>query len=113
MSTVESAAEEVDVVYLTEDDHDADHHLAAHGEHLRVDERLVLSPLSGRFWVGEESVTERGEFVVCGQVVGHVVAPDGNPVAVRTPFSGWAMGFLIPNGSPVKTAEPVLWLRAL
>lgn len=89
-------------------------HVATHGEHLWVDERLVCSPANGRFWKNpEEAVPERGEFLLAGEVVGHVVAPDGQPVAVKSPFAGWAMGFLIPNGSPVKTSEPVLWLRTL
>jgi hypothetical protein len=89
-------------------------HVATHGEHLWVDERLVCSPASGRFWKNpEEATPERGEFLLAGEVVGHVVAPDGQPVAVRSPFSGWAMGFLLPNGSPVKPSEPVMWLRAL
>lgn len=89
-------------------------HVATHGEHLWVDERLVCSPASGRFWKNaEETVPERGEFLLAGEVIGHVVAPDGQPVAVSSPFAGWAMGFLIPNGSPVKSSEPVLWLRTL
>jgi hypothetical protein len=96
------------------DAHEADHHELSQGEHLRVDERLVLAPASGRFWMGtDEPAPEKGEFLVKGQFIGHVVAPDGRPVAVRSPFSGWAMGFLIPNGSPVKNSEPVLWLRSL
>jgi hypothetical protein len=89
-------------------------HVATHGEHLWMDERLVCSPASGRFWKNpEEATPERGEFLLAGEVIGHVVAPDGQPVAVQSPFSGWAMGFLIPNGSPVKPSEPVLWLRTL
>ncbi|MGH2720112.1 MAG: hypothetical protein ACRDJO_00740 [Actinomycetota bacterium] len=96
------------------DEHHDDHHTHAEGEHLWVDERLVLAPANGRFWTGtEEPAPEKGEFLVKGQFVGHVVGPDGTPVAVRSPFSGWAMGFLIPNGSPVKNSEPVLWLRTL
>jgi hypothetical protein len=95
-------------------DHHDDHHTHSEGEHLWVDERLVLAPANGRFWTGtEEPAPEKGEFLVKGQFVGHVVGPDGKPVAVRSPFSGWAMGFLIPNGSPVKNSEPVLWLRTL
>lgn len=94
--------------------HEPDHHDAPQGEHLWVDERLVVSPAGGRFWYGADGhAPEQGEFLVQGQFIGHVVAPDGNPIAVRSPFSGWAMGFLIPNGSPVKASEPVLWLRAL
>jgi hypothetical protein len=91
-----------------------EHHTHAHGEHLWVDERLVLAPAHGRFWMGtDEPAPEKGEFLVKGQFIGHVVAADGKPVPVRSPFSGWAMGYLIPNGSPVKNSEPVLWLRTL
>jgi hypothetical protein len=109
------AAEQLEALELDALEEELDHHhAAAHGEHLRVDERLVLAPANGRFWKDpEESVREQGEFLLAGEVVGHVVAPDGKPVAVRSPFSGWAMGFLIPNGSPVKNSEPVLWLRTL
>ena len=128
ITEIDVTEKEPDIIYLTpveplsaetasaetieeELDH---HHAAAHGEHLWVDERLVLSPANGRFWQApEESAPERGEFLLAGEVIGHVVAPDGKPVAVRSPFSGWAMGFLIPNGSPVKNSEPVLWLRTL
>ncbi|MGH2687945.1 MAG: hypothetical protein ACRDKW_03935 [Actinomycetota bacterium] len=95
-------------------DHHDDHHTHAQGEHLWVDERLVLAPAHGRFWVGtDDPAPEKGEFLVKGQFIGNVVAPDGKPVPVRSPFSGWAMGYLIPNGSPVKNSEPVLWLRTL
>lgn len=113
LTPVESLPAETAPVEALEEELDH-HHAAAHGEHLWVDERLVLSPANGRFWKEpEESAPERGEFLLAGEVIGHVVAPDGKPVAVRSPFSGWAMGFLIPNGSPVKSSEPVLWLRTL
>jgi hypothetical protein len=128
---IDITEKEKEIVYITpveptatpalEDDHqhndhqqDDHHHHSSHGEHLWVDERLVVSPASGRFWKqDEESVPENGEFLIAGDVVGHVVGPDGRPVEVRSPFSGWAMGFLIPNGSPVKNSEPVLWLRTV
>ena len=128
MTEIDVTEKEPDIIYLTPVEplsretppaetieEELDHqHAAAHGEHLWVDERLVLSPANGRFWQQpEESAPERGEFQLAGEVIGHVVAPDGKPVAVRSPFSGWAMGFLIPNGSPVKNSEPVLWLRTL
>lgn len=84
------------------------------GEGLVVEERLVVAPRDGRFRIvsGEHSPA-KGDYVLAGQVVGHVLAPDGEPVPIRSRFSGWAMGFLLPDGCPVRPSEPVLWLRRL
>jgi hypothetical protein len=85
---------------------------AAQGEALVVDERLVLSPCSGRFRPTDpDRDTAEGEYVLQGQVVGNVVSSSGEVVPVRTPFAGWMMGFMIPDGAPVRGSEPVVWLR--
>lgn len=85
---------------------------AAPGEALVVDERLVLSPCTGRFRpTSVERGTEEGEYVLQGQVVGNVVSSSGEVVPVHSPFAGWMMGFMIPDGAPVRGSEPVVWLR--
>lgn len=87
---------------------------AVAGETLTVDERLVVSPSSGRLRLDfpETSATE-GEYVVQGQVVACVLAPGGEFVPIHSPFAGWVMGFLAPDGAPVRPAEPILWLRRI
>jgi hypothetical protein len=86
---------------------------AGHGETLVMDERLVLSPCAGRFRPQDEvDYSDDGEFVLKGQVVGNVISSSGEVVPVHTPFTGWMMGFMLPSGSPVESAEPVVWLRS-
>ena len=85
---------------------------AAPGEALVLDERLVLSPCSGRFRRNcNNGDTGEGEYVVQGQVVGEILSPGGEVVPVCSPFAGWMMGFMIPDGAPVRMSEPVVWLR--
>ncbi|MGH2767981.1 MAG: hypothetical protein ACRDIF_03380 [Actinomycetota bacterium] len=82
------------------------------GESLSMHERLVVSPCSGRLRRDpEESYASEGEYVLEGQVVAEVVGPSGELVSVRSPFAGWAMGYLLVDRSPVRSSEPVLWLR--
>lgn len=77
-------------------------------------ERLIVAPCKGRFRLSPpQHYTAEGEYVVEGQVVGHITAQDGSPVAVATRFSGWVMGFLVRDGYPVNQGEPVAWLRGL
>jgi hypothetical protein len=85
---------------------------AATGEALVVEERLVLSPCSGRFRPTPlVRDTGEGEYVLQGQVVGNVVSSGGEVVPVHSPFAGWMMGYMIPDGAPVHRSEPVVWLR--
>lgn len=85
---------------------------SAPGEALVMNERLVLSPCSGRFRpTPHQRYTAEGEFVVEGQVVGSVVSVSGDVVPVHSPFTGWMMGFMLPDGAPVRDSEPVAWLR--
>lgn len=82
------------------------------GETLIVDERLVLSPCSGRFRPPASSdYASEGEYVQKGQVMGSVVCSNGAETLVRSMFAGWMMGYLLPYGAPVVVSEPVLWLR--
>ncbi|MGH2769418.1 MAG: hypothetical protein ACRDJF_02705 [Actinomycetota bacterium] len=87
---------------------------AVAGEDLTVEERLVVSPCDGRLRLS--ALDERaaaGEYVLEGQVVGSVAAPGGKLVPIHSRFAGWAMGFMVPDGCPVRCSEPVLWLRKL
>jgi biotin carboxyl carrier protein len=84
------------------------------GETLAVDERLVVSPCEGRFRLAApQHYTAEGEYVVEGQVIGHVFGMNGDPVPVESLFGGWVMKVLLPDGAPVRASEPVLWLRSL
>ncbi len=78
------------------------------GESLSVDERLVVSPCEGAL---RDRRAKEGEYICAGDVVAGVRGTDGELVPVHSPFAGWVMGFLVPNGSPVRRKEPVLWLR--
>lgn len=84
----------------------------AAGEALVLEERLVLSPCSGRFCpVPAKPYTSEGEYVTKGQVVGSVTSSSGHEVPVKSSFAGWMMGYMLPYGAPVRDSEPVLWLR--
>ena len=81
---------------------------ATSGEDLLVDERLVVSPCAGSC---RRRAAAEGEYVLEGDVVVSVTDTGGQLVAVRSPFAGWVMGFLVPRGAPVRRREPLLWLR--
>ncbi|GAC1362361.1 MAG: hypothetical protein NVSMB32_02590 [Actinomycetota bacterium] len=87
----------------------AEHGFEGFGEGLVMDERLVVSPCEGAL---RDRRAKKGDYVCAGEVVAKVVGPDGQSVAVHSPFAGWVMGFLLPHGSPVRRREPVLWLRS-
>ena len=53
---------------------------------------------------------EEGEFVLSGESVA-TVKVGGQEVPVCTAFQGWLMGFLVLDGQPIRTGEPVAWLR--
>lgn len=85
---------------------------AAAGEELAVDERLVLSPCSGRFRPANSRPSAlEGHYLLEGEVVGNVTSPNGEEVPVHSRFAGWMMGYMLPPGAPVRDNEPVLWLR--
>lgn len=84
------------------------------GETLSTADRLVVSPCEGRFLLApSQHYTAEGEYVLEGQIVGHVVNTQGVIVAVESQFSGWVMRFLVADGTPVRDREPVLHLRRL
>lgn len=85
---------------------------SAAGETLVVDERLILAPCGGRFCPTlSQPHTLEGDYVIEGQVVGSILSAGGQEVPVRSSFAGWMMGYMLPNGAPVRGSEPVVWLR--
>lgn len=84
----------------------------SYGEALAVNERLVLSPCSGRFRPANPRPSAlEGQYVMEGEEVGSVISPDGEQVPIQSRFAGWMMGYMLPPGAPVRDYEPVLWLR--
>ncbi|CAN5472390.1 hypothetical protein BH18ACT1_BH18ACT1_17450 [soil metagenome] len=77
------------------------------GEPLDMRERLVLAPRPGRF-PAETQVP--GALVLAGQAVGTVEA-GVNEDACCSAFTGVLMGVLVLEGKPVRTGQPVAWLR--
>ncbi|HEX2052883.1 MAG TPA: hypothetical protein VHJ78_04030 [Actinomycetota bacterium] len=85
---------------------------SAPGEAVALEERLVLAPCSGRFCPSNgKKYTSEGEYVMEGQIVGSVLSSNGQEVPIRSNFAGWMMGYMLPQGAPVRGSEPVLWLR--
>ena len=81
------------------------------GEHLDVLERVIVSPVTGRFTaLPPETVTTEGEIVLRGQAIGLVDGPAG-AVSVESPFTGFLMGLLALPGERIREGEPVAWLR--
>lgn len=81
------------------------------GEVVPLQEKLIVSPCPGRFHAGIKPGSSNGEFILEGQEIGRVLSSDREQVPVKSAFSGWIMGYLVPEGSPVRDAEPVAWLR--
>ncbi len=81
------------------------------GEAIPLQERLIVSPCSGRFRAAAAPGKANGEYILEGQKIGSVMSSDREVVEVKSAFSGWIMGYLVPEGSPVRAAEPVAWLR--
>jgi|GEM_PF-1469261 len=81
------------------------------GETLHLQERLVVSPCQGRFQTKSHHSARSGQYVVEGEEIGTVFSSDSEHVPVRTAFAGWVMGYLVPDGCPVRESEPLLWLR--
>lgn len=81
------------------------------GEGVPLQERLIVSPCEGRFQPEASPDKANGEYVLKGQQVGRVISSDGEEVPVTAAFSGWIVGYLVPQGFPIRAAEPVAWLR--
>lgn len=74
------------------------------GEHLFATERLVVSPSTGVFTLGEG--IEPGLAIEVGHVLGTVGADD-----VVSSFAGEVMGVLALEGERVGSRQPIAWLR--
>lgn len=84
------------------------------GEHVSIDERLILAPCDGKFRpTPPQHFTAEGEYVLEGQKVGAVMDTTGIEVPVVSRFTGWVMGQLALDGQPVTKDQAVLWLRRL
>ena len=80
-------------------------------EVFELPERVVIAPLTGRVTLPPQATrAEEGEFVLSGESVA-TVKVGGQEVPVCTAFQGWLMGFLVLDGQPIRTGEPVAWLR--
>jgi len=77
-----------------------------------VHERLVLSPVTGRFVVdgGVLGPAVAGDLVLAGASVGDVVA-SGAATPVTTPFTGVLVGLLAVHGERVREGQPIAWVR--
>jgi len=83
------------------------------GEELFVRERIVLSPVTGRFVADAEDLVDParpGSLVLAGTPLGGVVG-SGRTTAVTTPFTGVLAGLLAHDGERVREGQPIAWLR--
>ena len=83
------------------------------GETMYVHERIVLSPVTGRFVVDTDDELDParpGSLVVAGSPLGGVVG-SGRTTTVTTPFTGILAGLLAHDGEPVREGQPIAWLR--
>jgi len=96
-------------------------HLAGHGEHLYITERLVISPAAGLFEPAQLDVPhplerardpnsadsfQRGPQVNVGDVIGWA-----SGVEICSPFAGELIGILAIPGERLTEGQPVAWLR--
>ena len=83
------------------------------GESLYVRERIVLSPVTGRYVVDADDEIDParpGSLVLAGSPLGGVVG-SGRTTAVTTPFTGVLAGLLAHDGERVREGQPIAWLR--
>ena len=81
------------------------------GEGLSVAERMIPAPSSGTFEPSSPcTFTAEGELLHQGQTVG-AVHHSGAVHPVRSPFTGFVMGFLAGSGEKVRSGQPLVWLR--
>ena len=76
-----------------------------------IQERVVISPCSGRFKpMPPETFANEGEWVRRGQLLAHIHT-GSDPVPVESLFEGWVMGMLAVPGQPVAERDPLFWIR--
>jgi biotin carboxyl carrier protein len=83
------------------------------GETIDVRERIVLSPVTGRYLVAADDEIDParpGTLVLAGSPLGGVVG-SGRTTAVTTPFTGVLAGLLAHDGERVREGQPIAWLR--
>ena len=75
-------------------------------------ERVVVAPSAGRIALpaGDARAAE-GEFILLGESVAAVKLGDGKEVPVCSAFRGWVMGFLVLDGQPIRSGDPIAWMR--
>jgi biotin carboxyl carrier protein len=76
------------------------------GEFPVVAERVVISPIHGRF----EPTAVDGDDVAAGQLVGEVVRSDER-IPVIASIAGRFMGHLAERGERVRDGQPIAWIR--
>jgi len=83
----------------------------AHGERLAVPERVIISPVAGRFRpLPTDEAADTGAGIAEEQVIGFVEG-HGQSTPVRSPFRGMLQGMLAHAGERVREGQPVAWLR--
>jgi [acyl-carrier-protein] S-malonyltransferase len=84
----------------------ATHH--EHGEHLTLNERLIVSTTTGLFdFLDPPMGPVIGDLLTVGQPIAKV-----GHVEITTPFAGRLMGTLAIVGERVTVGQPVAWLRS-
>ncbi len=79
-----------------------------------MEEKVLISPAQGRFrFAPSQNFTAEGEYILEGQLIGHVVSKTGDEFPVTASHSGWVMQFFLRDGWPVQPRQPVLSLRLL
>lgn len=84
---------------------------AIDGDDVRVDVRLVVSPVAGIFQPAPAAdVTAEGEVVATGAVLGHVTGA-GTAEAVTSFCTGFLVRLLAHPGERVRPGQPLAWLH--
>ncbi|MCU1498928.1 MAG: hypothetical protein JWM47_2881 [Acidimicrobiales bacterium] len=86
-------------------------HAGSDGDDTCIDVRLVVAPIAGTFHPAPvDDVTDEGEVVAAGGLIGHVDGPGR-----REPVVSFCAGFLIrllaEPGERVRHGQPVAWLH--
>jgi biotin carboxyl carrier protein len=79
-------------------------------EHVDLDERLIVAPVTGIFFPAFTEVSaEHPGMVALGDEIG-VLVQSGDKHPVISPFTGQLMGMLALSGERVRAYQPVAWL---
>lgn len=73
--------------------------------------RMVVSPATGRLrHLPPVHLIEGVEWVTTGQPIA-VVEQGGKSTEIKSPIEGRVTGFMVRDGEPVMTGQPVVWLE--